>query len=893
MTNPSGIAKVGPFLMNTRNPPRLAILLSYAVPAAASARNRRSPRWGGKFTAGLAFAIAAGFAADGASAQTLAQASDWTVMIANDTCPDYTWGNTEAQTRRNFADLVGSHLDEMKRTDGEPTANRDHYNMAVTQEALCLVEYYPERKAELIRRINEGRVLVSPFLCNTLWGFQSLEGALRSFYPARRLEREWGIPIDLGHHIEHPALPWGVPTILAGCGIRWVNLPFLDYDCTFGQLRNPPLFIHEGPDGSRVRVVLDAFASRKASYSQGAYLLKDPKGITNEWLPHYESLGAAYPARMLLASGTHNDTYASSAGQTRGFAEAIIRYNAGPQPRPQLVNGTLARFFRAIDEVEARKPFLQTWRGCFGHSWDLWPVSLAREAADARQNDRDYLATEALVALACRTQPSLRAATRANRERAEWCWAMLADHAWNGTDDANRQENARLRRAWNTELARLTKQLADQAWVALGLAPGAEDLTVFNSLSVPHNGLVRVLVGGNVGRVREGKRTVPSQIVEEEGERALYFVARNLDGFGFRHFQLARQGQGLGSGAKLRVTPTELESPFYSLRVDAKTGGLSSLVHKTSGKELIAGVKGRTLGQTVYWDGREHTLTNTATEVVAAGPVLARLRVTGAMTGIGVTSFITLYADLDRADFDCRIHKPSTTNEQRLCQIFPVLRDGAQVRIETPAAVIRPEPQPQGDLLPGADPRRFAVQGFVAVSSPGAPGVTIAPLDAFALRMDLDPIAIEALGNDQNYKEVSRNQGGVTEFRFRYALRAHVGDYDNAEAVAWSRAAASPPLVALGRLRPNRSTTPAVTLNSRRAIATCLKPADEMDNGGTVLRVWEVGGESGPLAVEVRGCSRAIRTDLLERDLEELPIRNGRISLDLRAKGLAGLRLFP
>ncbi|MEK7994118.1 MAG: hypothetical protein AAB403_09975, partial [Planctomycetota bacterium] len=53
---------------------------------------------------------------------------------------------------------------------------------------------------------------------------------------------------------------------------------------------------------------------------------------------------------------------------------------------------------------------------------------------------------------------------------------------------------------------------------------------------------------------------------------------------------------------------------------------------------------------------------------------------------------------------------------------------------------------PAGDLLPGADTRRFAVQGFIDASSPGGPGVTIAPLDAFMLRLDLDPLMFEALG---------------------------------------------------------------------------------------------------------------------------------------------------
>ncbi|MCX5674574.1 MAG: hypothetical protein NTX87_06165, partial [Planctomycetota bacterium] len=256
-------------------------------------------------------------------------AAAWTVYITNDNCPDYTWGFTEEQTRQAFADIVRGHLDEMNRTDTQPPENRDRYNMAVTQEALCFVEKYPARKDELIRRIKEGRIFVSPYLCNSLWGFQSTEGVIRTFYPARRLEREWGIPKpEWAEHIEEPSLPWGTATILAGCGIRWLSNPFYNYDSTFAQLKNPPLFIYEGPDGSLLRVVMDPWLSNKASYTQGAQVLKNPHALLAEWLPHYRSLGAAYGVKAILASGTHGDINPGSGGAARGFAEAIANYNA-------------------------------------------------------------------------------------------------------------------------------------------------------------------------------------------------------------------------------------------------------------------------------------------------------------------------------------------------------------------------------------------------------------------------------------------------------------------------------------------------------------------------------------------------------------------------------------
>ena len=256
---------------------------------------------------GLSVACVGATAVPWGAARAAPDASAWTIYITNDNCPDYTWGLTEAQTRQAFADIVRGHLDEMKRTDGQPPANRDRYNMAVTQEALCFVERYPDRKAELIRRIREGRVYVSPYLCNSLWAFQTAEGAIRTFYPARRLERAWGISFDCAHHIELPSLPWGVPTILAGCGIRWLSVPYLGYDSTFGGLKSPPVFLHEGPDGSCVTVSLDRWASAKSNYTQGAAILRKPEGIDKEWVPHYAGLGPAYPLRAILASGTHGD----------------------------------------------------------------------------------------------------------------------------------------------------------------------------------------------------------------------------------------------------------------------------------------------------------------------------------------------------------------------------------------------------------------------------------------------------------------------------------------------------------------------------------------------------------------------------------------------------------
>ncbi|HSD27322.1 MAG TPA: hypothetical protein VLL75_08455 [Vicinamibacteria bacterium] len=817
-----------------------------------------------------------------------APAPPWTIHVVNDTCPDYTWGFDERQTRRTMAELVRAHLDAMTRSDAEPEASRDRYTMAVTNEALAFLEHYPGRRDELVRRLREGRIALSPFLSNSLWGGQSEEAFLRTLYPARRLERAWGVPIDVAQHTELPSLPWGAATLLAGAGVRWLAVPFLDYDTEWSGLDVPPLFVLEGPDGGRVRVVLDAWAGRHHNYVQGRALLEDPNRIAAEWLPRFEALGTAYPYRDILALGTHGDLGPQSADEVERFSAAVRAWNAREDAPARLVNATLAGFCRAIDAAHARNAVLPAVRGDFGHSWEAWPVSLAAFAATARQAEREFLAAETLAVLAGGHE--LAASSREAREQAEWSWAMLGDHAWNGKDDPNRRENASLRERWAGALIDAARDLGARAWEAAGLVDRSDAVTLFNPSSFPRQDVVRFAIPPPARPKREvldaEGHVLPSQyVLEDDDQPVLYFTPPSLGPWATATLGLAAGGPPPPTA--LRATPTSLDGPFYRLTVDPRTGGLASVVHKPTGRELVVAGP-RTVGQTVYFDGQEAAVTDFQSDVETVGPVLARLHVTYSTGPARSALFVTLYAAADRVDFDYRVVKKPTPLEERLVHVFPVVPPGATLRVDATGAVIRPRPAPEGDLVKGANTSRFAVQGFVDASSPHG-GVTVAPVDSFLLRADLEPLSFEALGNDQNFKEVSKDQGGATEFRFRYALRAHAGDYDGADAFAWSRSAATP--IEARRGRPSRTLAPGPSVDPARAIAIALKPADDPSSRGVVLRVRETAGRPGPLSIGVSRWRRAVRLDLLEREQAELPIADGTLRLDVRAHGFAAVRL--
>ncbi len=734
-------------------------------------------------------------------------------------------------------------------------------------------------------------IYVSPFLCNSLWGFQSFEGAIRTFYPARRLEDKWGINFNVAEHIELPSLPWGTATILSGCGVKWLSLAFLDYDSTFRDLKNPPLFILEGPDGSTIRVILDRWASGKFNYTQGAHLLKDPENAVREWYKNYSSLGRDYPLKAALASGTHGDISPHSGDQASGFAETIIKYNSHQGKHPRLVNAALPQFCDVVDKAQAETPFMPTLRGSFGHSWELWPVSLAKYVADMRSGEKKFLAAEALTALAVSRQPELHTKTCKDREKAQWYWSMLSDHAWNGNSEQNRKHNAELRREWAQQLHRLSDSLLEQAWASLKLKPSRRHVTIFNSLSFPRKGLIRVECSEGLNSVTMGGRQITSQVINEDGKSFLYFVSPEISGYGFTQVELSSNTNVSVASGEINATDTRLESPYYRMEVDPQIGGIKSVLHKIGNIELVT-THGN-MCQTVYFDGTEHVLDKVKSNVVAKGPVLARLKISGTTAGIDVVNYVTLYAELDRVDFELHIYKPVTMEQQRLCHVFPILQEDAVLRIETTGVVIRPKLRPEGDLLPGADTRRFAVQGFVDASIPDGPGVAISPIDAFALRLDLAPITFEALGNDQNYREVVRDQHEVKHFRFRYSLQAHSDRYRDSDAYVFSRSVTSPLMAVFGLLPDIVTDLPAVRLDPRRALATCFKSAEGDVSKGSVLRLREISGNSNPVTVGLKGYKKAILTDLLERDKQELKIVDGQIKVNIKPNGFAGLRLLP
>jgi hypothetical protein len=810
----------------------------------------------------------------------LAQAvlAQWRLFISNEVCMDYTWCLTEEQMKSCMADLIAAHLDLMAITDDQSWENKARYTCTTTNEIFFFLEKYPERKNELVGRLREGRIMLAPFLVNTMWGFTGSEGFLRAMYPAKRFAVANNVPLEHAVHSELPSMPWDIVPLLAGSGIRWISKPFLNYDATFAGLKNPPLFIWKGPDDSKIFTILDPVASLRFAYMQGGGLLKippfykDTSTVASFWLSHY-AVKENYPLRTILAEGTHCDLSPSSAAQAVSVSRKIIEHNQNGSGDITFVNSTFPMFADYVDSVQSESPFMKEIKGSFGHSWELWPLGMAKYAVDLRRGENALLTSESLLA-GCKNIAD-DSVVIILHNRAEWLLGALQDHAWNGCNTENIILNSKIRKRFSEELIRLTDTLITIGFRKAGLKSSEGKLTVFNPTAFTREDIIEIPVTNReFMQVNKGKSRLPSQLISREGKNSVSFNTGIVPAYSFVTF--STDGFGVKSprnSAKKPDVELSLRDSSHLDLINRKNGRLL-----TSLKLVWATSEGLSSGIPAIFE---------SPQVISGGEVGKYYIVRGSLpyASLGIEVVVPQIGDDIRLNIN--IHKEINSGEEGIYLVCD-LPFKSLIEAETTASITRPYSRPKGDLLSGADTTRIVIQGFVNALRDGEGGLLLASPDAFCLIPSDRAVIMELLGNNQNYREAIKDQNGEKDFTFRFGFLPYTGRIKATAACRFGRSFQMPLAVMPGWIKNDGNTEPFTVINAE---VTCMKPADPSFGKGVIIRLRNP--EEYNAVAEISGGSftRATLTDLLEQDKEPLAFRNGKVNLAVRAKGFVTIRL--
>ena len=713
----------------------------------------------------------------------------WEIYFVPITHHDLGYTDTLENVLRKYEGFYDDILSFCEETDDWPIESRYRYSVEATWSVQHFLENRPQEvRQKLGKYVQEGRIEIPALFGNQVGALCSHEELVRLMYPSFRLKRELGAPIRTASITDVPGLSWGLPTVLAGAGVKYFFAGLPTYFDWGGKgvhgfwdegaiLRHgiPDAFRWQGADGGSVLV-----------YYQGGY-----GGFTGGIGPRsYDEILKHLPAKL-------------AAIERQGSPLSVVRYihngvdNFPPDVEisrivrqwnerwayPKLVVATNAMFFEQLDK---QCNDVRTFRGELPDTdYVVGAASTALETGINRVAHDRLHAAEKFATLASLLADYPRPADKSfwitahgrypdvNRTLGEaYENALLYDeHTWGMAHQAGTLQD------WSwSDKSRYAYRAAGLAESILGGSLGAiadrialdkdgQHLVVFNSLSVTRTDVVRVpSKGAGWGKFLDlaGKpfelvdqqtgNKVPYQVVKLESPQApapyaaqryargqfnppelyeLVFVAEEVPSLGWKTYRMVPVEKASPISNGLTVSDNTLENRFFRITVAPQTGAVESIYDKEFSRELVDRDAPHQVNQfIVRWaeSGRLESLGRVTVRKGQSGLVYGSLVVSAASAGCPqVTQEVVLYDKVKRVDLANRVLKDSTPGLE-LYFAFPFKFDKPEFRFEGTHSVIRP----LHDQFPGSNTNYYTVQHW-AHAGDGQVGVTLSAVESHLL----------------------------------------------------------------------------------------------------------------------------------------------------------------
>jgi hypothetical protein len=639
-----------------------------------------------------------------------------------------------------------------------------------TAQALALVERFPafgwnletawqaevyqecrsrEDRERLFALAREGRVGIQASYLNMLTALCSHEELNRWLYYAASLKRKHGVPMESALITDVPTQAWSIPSTLAAAGIRYFATGInTTRGNTFTKLMTGHPYWWEGPDGSRV---LAYFAP---GYAHAVGPLSSVQELQG-WILANTRHRADFPYDALFLYGAFGDNQ-----PMQGNIAATAQQWADTYEFPKVIVGTNAEYFRYMEQTYGDQ--LPTVRGDGGHYWEDGAASSAYETAINRRAHETASAADALFAIANRL-----GAERPPKGPLSRLWRdilLYDEHTWGAWSSISDPDNPfstgqwKIKAQFARDADKDSRALLDQGLARLGglVASRTPALVLFNATGWERTDELAGawLAAGKApcdprtGAVLPAVDTAPGSA---DPTHRVIFRAPTIPPWGYVVCPLT-DTQLPGVEGIESTGPLTLENERLRLTVDPATGGLSSLIDKTTGRECVDQSAPYGLNEYLYVSGGDgtnivdlgsnkpaeltvHRLTDVRFTKVEIPGLVAWVRVEGRCGETSrLVSQIVLRDGSDTMEVMNIVDRKPERKKEAAYFAFPFAATNPEVRLEVPNGVMRPE----ADQLPGGCKEWYAVQHFarvtgdegtVAWASPDAPLVCVGDIN--------------------------------------------------------------------------------------------------------------------------------------------------------------------
>jgi alpha-mannosidase len=766
------------------------------------------------------------------------------------------------------------------------------FTMSSARTYVWMEEKYPDLFKEIEQRVREGRweviggMWVEPDL--NMPGGESL---VRQILVGKRYFRDkFGVDVKIGWNPDSFGYNWQLPQIYKKSGIDYFVTQKLMWAHEFTTFPYK-LFWWESPDGSRI---LTYFPH---DYAGGI----DPQQLGTDlstWVPSIYGTDPKQHSEILHLYGVGDH----GGGPTRTMLDNAERWMKPDVVFPNLHFTTAKSFF---DDLQPKLSSMKvpTWRDELYFEYHRGVMTTQAETKRRiRASEEVLLNAEKFAAISTlygRKYP-------VEDFQRGWRDLLFDDFhdifpgsgiAVNYLDAKRNLED--VQRVGNEIMNGSLSEIASHIRSNGAGIP----VVVFNSMSWPRNEVVEAEVqlpgaAPVVEVVDTSGKVVPSQMIANDAatHRIRLLLKASVPSLGYRTYYVRAAGKSSALPSEIKATNNSLENDVVRLKVDERTGCMTSLFDKRSKSEALAPSETDTGGPTQsvcgnllqtfrdkpkQWDAwnidadfeKEHWDLDHADEVklVENGSLRAVLRVKNLFQNSTFVRDITMTAGSPRVD----VHMTADWHEKHILLkvAVPSSAHNDKATFEIPYGSIE---RPTTRNTP-AEKGKFEVPALQwGDLSDSTHGVSLLNDCKYGYDAKGNVLRLSLLRSPE-WPDPHADEG---LHEFTYSLYPHGGDWRDGMTVRrgyelnyplWARQIEKHD----GELKDESSF---VGVDGDNVVLTAMKKAEDED--AVILRYYEWAGKEANVTLRLpAGAQGASETDLMERPLTELTIKNGTVTV--------------
>ncbi|MCL5005031.1 MAG: hypothetical protein M1404_00735 [Acidobacteria bacterium] len=458
-----------------------------------------------------------------------------------------------------------SYLDHLDRVRDDPTYK---FVLSECNNMIAIMNFQPQRIPELKERCKEGRVeLVNATFLEMTINLSGGEALIKEGVEGLRWQEEMmGFSPRFAWTIDICGLHDQMGQLCSGLGLQAM---------VYDRMNKTGSTIHwaESPDGSRI------LALCPGNYSDFSPVFRTKVPLTDDQLRKLEqelkgktkTTPAGAPILVLGGSGDY-----SLAPLCKEYPKRFLEQWRQVNPQTKLRIATAGEYLDALlPGIQSGKIQIPTMLGGTGYTFDSFWIENPNVKTWYRRNEHSLQAAESLATIA-----SLQSNLRYPAKELYDAWIqMLLNMDRNSLWGSAAGMVFVSQKSWCVQdrmesVQAINKRVQTRAFEAL--SPAGKDLALFNPLNWERSDpvTIRLNPGENLKGIECQK--MPS------GET---LCSLRIPSFSTSQAEVHRQNP---ADSKKIPLPETIETDYYAVRVNPKTGALESLKLKPSGREMLA-----------------------------------------------------------------------------------------------------------------------------------------------------------------------------------------------------------------------------------------------------------------------------------------------------------------